>query len=257
MNLIEIKDINSDEILIYKMLRDKQFSKDNLFIADSPKVINILLDSNIEFVSIFATIDYYKDHEKLISHKNIPNLYVASKDIMENIVGHKIHHNAMACGIRPKPHFLENLGDKIVMLDNITSTENIGSIARSLAGLKVDSYLLSNHSPHPYSRRSLRVSMGYISHLKYSIYVDIIQTIPKLKKLGYKIYGAEITSTSTPLSKVNVSDKWVLIMGHEGHGLSNEVITLCDEIVTIEMSEDVKSFNVAIASSIIMYKFMN
>jgi tRNA G18 (ribose-2'-O)-methylase SpoU len=255
MNLIEITDVNSPEIIIYKTLRDKQFSKDNLFVADSPKVVNILLESDIEFVSIFATIEYYKDYEKLISHKNIPNLYVASKDIMENIIGHKIHHNVMACGIRPKPHSLENLGDKIIMLDNITSTENIGSIARTSAGLKVDSYLLSNHSPHPYSRRSLRVSMGYISHLKYSIYTDINQTIQNLKNLGYKIYGAEITPTSTPLSKVNVSDKWVLIMGHEGHGLSDEVISLCDEIVTIEISQDVKSFNVAVASSIIMYQF--
>ena len=44
-------------------------------------------------------------------------------------------------------------------------------------------------------------------------------------------------------------------MGHEGHGLSKEILSLCDEVVTIEMMEGVKSFNVGIAASIMMYQF--
>ena len=60
---------------------------------------------------------------------------------------------------------------------------------------------------------------------------------------------------STPLAQVQTKEKWVLLMGHEGSGLSQEVLDLCDEVVTIEMMEGVKSFNVGIAASIMMYRF--
>jgi tRNA G18 (ribose-2'-O)-methylase SpoU len=257
MNLINIEDIDSNELQIYKTLRDKQISSDNSFVADSPKVVNILLQTDIKIRSILATQEYYDEYKELIEKKEIDKLYLASKEMMQNIVGHNIHHNVMAHGTRADEHRVYELDDQIIMLDNITSTENIGSIARSAAGIGIYSYLLSNQSPHPYTRRALRVSMGHISKLKYSIYDDILSTIAKLKELGYRVYGAEITPTSIPLSKVQVANQWVIIMGHEGNGLSQEVIDACDEIVTIEMADDVKSFNVAVASSIIMYTFKN
>ena len=55
MNLIEIHDFLSPELTIYKQLRDNAFSEDNSFIADSPKVVNLLLQSDIEVKSILAT----------------------------------------------------------------------------------------------------------------------------------------------------------------------------------------------------------
>lgn len=257
MKLIEITDLNIPELQIYKILRDNHFTIDNGFIADSPKVVNILLKTDIEFKSILATREYYDEFKELIEKKNIPKLYVASRELMGTIVGHKIHHHVMAHGIRPEQNSLDELGKKIIMLDNISSAENIGSIARCAAGMGIDSYLLPTQAPHPYGRRALRVSMGHMSKLKYSIYEDIFLTIKELKKKGYRIYGAEVTEDSTPLSRVEVSQKWVLLMGNEGYGLSRELIDMCDEIVTIEMADGVRSFNVAVASSIIMYKFQN
>jgi len=56
---------------------------------------------------------------------------------------------------------------------------------------------------------------------------------------------------------VKVPKKWVVLMGHEGKGLSREVIEMCDEVVEIEMMDDVRSFNVGVAASIMMYQFKN
>jgi tRNA G18 (ribose-2'-O)-methylase SpoU len=64
-----------------------------------------------------------------------------------------------------------------------------------------------------------------------------------------------VTAESIPLSKVSVPKKWVLLMGHEGKGLAREVLNECDHTVQIEMVEGIKSFNVAIAASIMMYRF--
>ena len=255
MNYKKIDDINISELEIYHQLRDTAFRSDNSFIADSPKVVNILLNTEIEVKSILATQAYYDEFKELISSKNIPNLYVASKSEMQNIVGHKIHHNCMMHGIRPKPVKLEDLGEQIIMLDTITSTENVGSIARSAAALGIDSYMLPKEAPHPFSRRALRVSMGHSSLLKTHIYDDISEAIIDLKSAGYRVFAAEISDGSTYLSNVVTPKKWVLIMGHEGKGISQKVLELCDEIVTIEMQEGIKSLNVSVAASIIMYQF--
>ena len=257
MNFTHIDDINTHELNIYRQLRDNAFSEDNSFIADSPKVVNKLLETPLEIKSMLATKEYYDEFKDLISQKEIPHLFVADKEQMQNIVGHKIHHNCMMHGIRPSETPLDELSDNIIMLDVITSTENIGSIARSAAALGVDSYLLPTQAPHPYGRRALRVSMGHINMLKVHIYDDIFSTLDKLKENGYKIFAAEVTQGATPLMSVKAPKKWVLLMGHEGKGLSPEVVAACDEAVQIEMIEGVKSFNVGVAASIMMYQFKN
>ena len=73
--------------------------------------------------------------------------------------------------------------------------------------------------------------------------------------MGYKIFAAEITEDSTPLMQVKIPEKWVLLMGHEGYGISKEILEVCDEVVHIEMQEGVKSFNVGVAASLLMYRF--
>ncbi|MEA3331851.1 MAG: RNA methyltransferase [Campylobacterota bacterium] len=257
MNLIKVNTIQMPYLEMYHKMRDNAFDEDGSFIADSPKVVNMLLESDIEVRSILATQEYYDEFREFIESKKIDKLFVAEKAEMQKIVGHKIHHNCMMHGIRPQPTPLEELSDKIIMLDEITSTENIGSIARSAAALGVDSYLLPKQGPHPYGRRALRVSMGYVSRLKTHLYDDIFSTCQALKEMGYKIFAAEVTENSTPLWHVEVPKKWVLLMGHEGKGIAQEILDICDEVVTIEMQEGVKSFNVGVAASIMMYQFKN
>ena len=254
MHLTPVTDLQIDALNIYHQLRDKAFREDGSFVADSPKVVNLILEQDIEVKSILATPEYYEQYQTLLSSKEIPTLYVADKKVMEQLVGHKVHHNCMMHGIRPKETPLEMLGTQIIMLDEISSTENIGAIARSAAAMGITSYLLPKQGPHPFNRRALRVSMGLSSKLFIHQYNDIFETLKYLKEKGYHIFGAEITENATPLSQVTVPSKWVLLMGHEGKGLSDKVLKACDEALQIEMEPDIKSFNVAVAASIMMYQ---
>jgi tRNA G18 (ribose-2'-O)-methylase SpoU len=176
---------------------------------------------------------------------------------MESITGHKIHHNVMMHGIRPTAKSLDDLGGHIIMLDELSKTDNVGSIARSAAALGVNSFIAPSSGPHPYGRRALRVSMGYASRLDIYMYDDIVSTLKQLKARGYRLYAAEAMPHSTPLRSLKTAtDKWVLLMGHEQLGIAPEVLDLCDETLMIEMAPDVKSFNVAIAASILMYRLL-
>ena len=254
--IIKIDNIEDDVLKVYHAQRDKGILNDGSCIADSPKVVNLILQkTDIEVQSILATPRYFEEYKALLASRNIPIMYVASKEQMSRVVGHKLHHNCMMHAKRPADVDLEELDDNILLLDNITSSENVGAIARSMAALGVNSLMLGKTSPHPFNRRALRVSMGYAAMLKIHVYEDIKESIKALKGLGYTIYAAEVTENSQPLSCVKTAEKWVLIMGHEGFGIAEDILALCDEVVNIEMQEDVKSFNVAIAASIMMYNF--
>jgi len=252
----KVEDINDEALEVYHALRDKGILNDGSFIADSPKVVNLILgQSDIEVRSILATPEYFEQYSELIASRDIPIVYETSKEQMSKIVGHKIHHNCMMHAKRPEDVELDALGDQILMLDNITSSENVGAIARSMAALGVDSFMLGKTSPHPFNRRALRVSMGYASWLKIHIYEDIKESIKALQALGYRVYAAEVSQDAIPLASLQAPEKWVLIMGHEGFGIAEDILELCDDVVSIEMQEGVKSFNVAIAASIMMYNF--
>jgi len=257
MKLTKITDLELPELQIYRTLRDNKTTQDNSFIADSPKVVNMLLQSPIQVKSILATEAYYTANSALLESRDIPILYVAPRAVIETIIGHRIHHNVMMHGIRPPQSRLEELGDQIIMLDELSKTDNVGAIARSAAALGIHSFIAPSTGPHPYGRRALRVSMGHISRLNLYLYDDIKATLTTLKERGYRIIAAEVKTDSTPLSTLKVKGKWVLLMGHEQLGISDDILELCDETVMIEMEPEIKSFNVAIAASIIMYQFKN
>jgi len=254
MNLIEIENLELPELQIYRKMRGNAFDVDNSFVADSPKVVNMLLESDIVIHSLLATKSYYEMHRSLIEQRDIPRLFVGEKALIETIVGHTMHHNVMMHGRRPENVPLEEMGDRIIMLDALSNMENVGAIARSAAALGVDSMLLPVAAPHPYGRRAIRVSMGYVSKLKIHRCDDVMRAIARLKLLGYTLYGAEAHEDAVALSSVDtVPDKWVVIVGNEEQGLPAEIMAACDHIVRIEMAPEVKSFNVSIAASIVMH----
>ena len=255
--IVKIENINIAELEIYSSLRESAFRSDGSFIADSPKVVNLLLESGVEVKSMLATQEYYDEFEELVNASSIPKKYLTTKEEMKKIVGHKIHHNCMMHGIRPIDVALEELGDEVLLLDGITSAENVGSIVRSCAALGVNSLVFANETPHPFNRRALRVSMGHSHMIRTHVHKDIKATIQTMQKKGYRVYAAEVCEGSTPLREVQTQDKWVLIMGHEGRGISDDILALVDEVVTIEMQEGVKSLNVGVAASLMMYKFLN
>ena len=254
MKLIEIKNLDIPELQIYRKMRGNAFDADNSFVADSPKVVNMLLEGDSEIHSLLATKSYYVGNSQLIAGRNIPKLYVGEKALIETIVGHTMHHNVMVHGRRPDNVPMEKLDAHIIMLDALSNMENVGAIARSAAALGVDSMMLPLRAPHPYGRRAIRVSMGYVSKLKIHRFERTAESIRRLKSLGYTVYGAEASEGATALSTIDrVPDKWVVVMGNEEAGLSAEIMALCDHVVCIEMAPEIKSFNVSIAASIVMY----
>lgn len=254
--MIEIVNIDDTRISHYRSLKftPSQHIKENLFIAEGRRVVEKLLNSNLDIISFFATTEFYDTYSELIKKHFIPKeqQFFATKELMKEIVGFKIHTGIMAMAKQPTMYPISNLSDTIISVDNVVDAENIGAIIRNMVAFNFDSFLYSNSSSSPYLRRAVRVSMGTIFNTKVSLSTNFIQTLNELKKQNYTIIAAEINNNSIDINNYKFPKKRLIIFGNEAKGISKEILNIADAIIHIPINSEVPSINVAATSAIFL-----
>ena len=144
------------------------------------------------------------------------------------------------------------LGKKILMLDDVQDPGNLGTIIRSSLAFNIDTIILSKASVDLYNSKVLRACQGMNFHINI-IRDDLKKYITKLKKENYKIFTTDVNN-GKDLKNIEIEDKYVIIMGNEGNGVSDEIASLSDEKIYIKMNKTCESLNVAVATSIILYQ---
>lgn len=141
---------------------------------------------------------------------------------------------------------------RVVVIDSVTDTTNIGAIFRSAAALGIDAVLLTRTSCDPLNRRSIRVSMGSVFLVPWTW----IDNIGELSNLGFKTAAMALTDNSISIDNpiLRAENKLAIIMGTEGDGLSQKVIDEADYVVKIPMSHHVDSLNVAAAAAVAFWE---
>ncbi len=255
MQIVTLDTLEIPELQVYRTLRGNLFERDGSFVADSPRVVGQLLESGLKFKSLLCTPEYFEAEKERILAAKVPTVYLGDRHLLEQVVGHRIHHNVMAHLLRPPNVSLEELPDQIVMLMPLNNMENVGAIARSAAGLGVGGYAVPVAGPHPYGRRAIRVSTGHVTRLRVHCYDDPLQTIQRLRELGYTILAAELSPDAVALAEYSpIPQRWALILGNEEEGVPPAILKKVDATLQIEIESDVKSFNVAMAASIALYR---
>lgn len=154
-------------------------------------------------------------------------------------------------GVCKKKTQNDKTGNKILFLDNVQDPGNIGTIIRSAVAFNIDTIILNNCADM-YNEKIIRATQGMIFNINI-IEVDSTNIVEKLKNDDYKIYGTKVTD-GVELKNVYKSEKFVIILGNEGKGVSEELLNLCDSYIYIKMNGLCESLNVAVAASIILYE---
>ena len=149
----------------------------------------------------------------------------------------------------------KELGDKILVLDNIQDPGNLGTIIRSACAFNIDTIILSENSVDLYNPKVVRATQGMIFNVNV-IEKDLSNFIPLLKANGYKIYGTDVDG-GTNVKNIQEFSKYCVIMGNEGNGISDNIKRLCDKFIYISMNPKCESLNVGVATSIILYELNN
>ena len=145
----------------------------------------------------------------------------------------------------------KEIGNKVLILDDIQDPGNLGTIFRSCVAFNIETIILSNNSVDLYNDKVIRASEGMIFKVNI-IRDDIIKVINNLKDNNYVIYGTKVDGGEN-IDKVVVAPKYALVMGNEGAGVSTKVLELCDKYLYIPMNSNCESLNVGVATSIILY----
>ena len=256
--MVNITDIVEPRIAPYRNLKiNSRFQKDsNIFIAEEKKVVLKLLNSNLEVLSCFAVPEFYNEHKEIIEMKAIPkeNLFYANKDIMNKIVGFRLHSGVMAISKIPEQTSIEYLKPPIVVMNGIINSENVGAIVRNAAAFDIQSIIFDNETSSPYLRRAVRVSMGTIFGMDYYHSESLKEDLALLKeKFNYTITAIELTNSAIPIEDYKFTQESIIIFGNEGQGINTGILGICDNIVCIPISDKVDSLNVAATSAIVFH----
>lgn len=143
-----------------------------------------------------------------------------------------------------------------VLLDNIRSAWNVGSILRSADGFGFGHAYLCGITPTPENEAVTKTSLGAEHTVTWSHHKDAVKLVKGLKKEGWKVWALEDDKRAVPINSAsNTNERGVLILGSEVTGVDPELLDLCDSIYYIPMHGEKKSFNVAIAFGIAAYAF--
>lgn len=146
----------------------------------------------------------------------------------------------------------KDIGNKVLILEDIQDPGNLGTIIRSSVAFGIDTIVLSNNTVDMYNDKVLRSSEGMIFHIDI-VKMDVSECVDKLHEEGYEIYGTKVDG-GTDLRNVTVGEKYAIVMGNEGAGVSLSTLDKCDKYIYIPMNNECESLNVGVATSIILYE---
>jgi len=138
-----------------------------------------------------------------------------------------------------------------VLLDNIRSAWNAGSILRSADGFGFSQAFFCGITPIPDNPAVTKTSLGAEDTVPWSYHKDAVKMVKGLKKTGHRIYALEEHKRATDLTLLSGTPQHsILIIGNEVTGVDPELLEICDQILYIPMRGEKRSFNVAIAFGI-------
>ena len=146
-------------------------------------------------------------------------------------------------------------GERLVLIEAVRDPSNIGAIIRSAAALGVDRLILSADCADIYHPRAVRASMGTLFDQQIDRVKDLSAVICALRKEGRRVFAAALRDDAAVLGEFPLVSGDCVVIGNEGHGLSQEVMDACDGCVIIPMTSRAESLNAAVAASIFMWEF--
>lgn len=263
MPIVEISSLTHPGVEIFSSLTEAQLRNrlepdKGMFIAESPKVIRVALDAGYEPLALLCERRHIEgDAADIIGRCGVSvPVYTGDRELLGDLTGYTLTRGVLCAMRRPvAPSVASVVADarRIVVIDSVVDTTNIGAIFRSAAALGIDAVVLTPTSCDPFNRRAVRVSMGSVFLVPWT-WLD--GPIGMLREFGFKTVAMALTDKSVPLDDPFLRDekKLAIVMGTEGDGLSDATIEGADYTVRIPMAHGVDSLNVAAAAAVAFWE---
>ena len=262
MPIIRIQSIHHPGLELFGTLTEAQLRnrlepEKGIFIAESPKVIRVALEAGYAPVSLLCEQKHITgDARDIIDRCGDIPVYTGPRELLASLTGYTLTRGVLCAMRRPMPPSVEQVcrrASRIVVIDNVVDTTNIGAIFRAAAALGIDGVLLTTTSCDPLNRRAVRVSMGSVFLVPWTW---LQGPVSSLHQWGFRTAAMALTDHSVPLDypPLMQEPRLAIVMGNEGDGLEAHAIAEADYVVRIPMSHQVDSLNVAAAAAVAFWQ---
>lgn len=254
----EITSRKNENIIWASKLGDKKHrDKEGVFFAEGIKLLEEAILSHLNIEKIFFTQKALSLYGDILEKSGSDEYILVTDDVFEKLTDEMAPQGIFTVIKKPKSHIFSE--DSIneggfIMLEDIQNPQNLGAIFRcaySLGGKKI---VLSGKCADVYGPKTLRSGMGSIFRSEFIICDDIHTFIEGQKSVGNKVYCTHLHSESLKLGSFSFKASDSIVIGNEGHGVSDKTVSICDGSVIIPMVEGAESLNAATASSIIIWE---
>jgi tRNA G18 (ribose-2'-O)-methylase SpoU len=258
---VEVDDPADPRLADYRDLRDVQLrqsleAEHGLFLAEGEKVVRRAVEAGFPVRSFLMAPRWLSGLDDVLGVTDAP-CYVVTEQLAEQVTGFHVHRGALASLQRtPLPSLEEVLrgARTVVVCEDIVDHTNVGAILRSAVALGVDAALLSPRCADPLYRRAVKVAMGAVFALPWTRLPVWYDALPDLSRRGFTTVALTLAGDATPLPEtVHGLERVALVLGSEGHGLSERWQTTADRRAVIPMRPGVDSLNVAAAAAVAAY----
>ncbi len=232
---------------IYKLQNDSQFCQEQKqYVVEGIKTVREIIQAEIEVAYFIYTSEYSELNSVPSKFKPVE----VSKICLAKISKLKTPQNVLVVlNIFPKP--LDYPKKPILICDGIQDPGNLGTLIRTVDAMMWEGIICVNQCAYPYSSKVIRASMG--SHLRVAIWEYTVEQLLELKlKAKILFIGADVAGESIKHWK-KPNQNYALLVGSEGQGLSSDLLSCCDQMVSIPMKGSIDSLNAAIAAAILMF----
>ena len=262
MNIIPITTLAHPGVEIFGSLTEAQLRNRldptrGIFIAESPKVIDVALRAGLQPVALLCEEKHITgDAADIIRRCGDIPVYTGPRPLLATLTGYTLTRGVLCAMRRPTSPPVETVcrdARRVVVIEAVTDTTNIGAIFRSAAALGIDAVLLTPDSCDPLNRRAVRVSMGSVFLVPWTWLPGGIAT---LRPLGFRTAAMALTDDSVSIDdpRLAAEPRLAIVMGTEGDGLPPATISAADYVVRIPMSHTVDSLNVAAAAAVAFWQ---
>ena len=146
----------------------------------------------------------------------------------------------------------------VVVLDNIRSMHNVGSVFRTADAFLIHGIYLCGYTPQPPHRDINKTALGATETVAWKYFTSTVDAVQLLKEQGFKIYAIEQAEGSISLQQTNnlEFEKLAVIFGNEVEGVNNEVLALCDGCIEIPQLGMKHSLNISVAAGIVLWELV-
>lgn len=267
MTIIRLSDTTDPRLKAYTSLTNHQLRNSldparGVAIVESQIAIRVALAQGVEPLSLLLDERRVQTMGDVLDElpDDVP-VFVLPPDEAQRLTGYRVTRGALCAVRRPGLPTTESLLDeaqRVVVLEGITDTSNVGAVFRNAAALGADAVVVAPSCADPLSRRAIRVSMGNVFLVRWA-YAETpwpYCLLDELRGRGFARVALALDKNASGLRGLRdqVGERVALFFGAEGDGLSEEVIGACDRTAIIPMANGVDSLNVAASTAVAMWE---